>query len=224
MIEKRLLQLLEVVIENYIEKWEPIGSKFLNNLEDLDYAPSTLRKYLNILEWEGYLYQPYHSAWRLPTVKGLSSYIENIIEEEKFSMEPTDFNIKFARNSLRFIVEGLGSHVTWAVVGFLRNDEYYFLGIDNLLSEDMMREYETFKYLINFIENKKIIKHLNSKMAKQNKINYSFIKNDDKIISNLYVKITVNWYEGFISVLGPVRINYKRNLSVLKQFININKS
>lgn len=66
---EKLRELLNIVIENYIDKGDPIGSKFLYSLEDTDYAPSTLRKYLNILEQEGLLYQPYHSAGRIPTVK-----------------------------------------------------------------------------------------------------------------------------------------------------------
>ena len=48
--DEKLLALLDVVIDTYINKGEPIGSKFLNTLEDVEYAPSTLRKYLNILE------------------------------------------------------------------------------------------------------------------------------------------------------------------------------
>ncbi len=46
----KLLALLDTVIETYLQKGEPVWSKFLNSLEAVDYAPSTLRKYLNILE------------------------------------------------------------------------------------------------------------------------------------------------------------------------------
>ena len=40
----KLLALLDTVIECYLDKGEPVGSKFLNSLEVVDYAPSTLRK------------------------------------------------------------------------------------------------------------------------------------------------------------------------------------
>jgi len=65
----KLLQLLDVVIENYIDKGDPIGSKFLHTLDDVDYAPSTLRKYLNLLEQSGLVYQPYNSSGRIPTIE-----------------------------------------------------------------------------------------------------------------------------------------------------------
>lgn len=67
--DQKLLALLDVVIDNYINKGEPVGSKFLNSLEDAEYAPSTLRKYLNMLEKAGMVYQPYNSSGRVPTVQ-----------------------------------------------------------------------------------------------------------------------------------------------------------
>ncbi|MBS8122143.1 hypothetical protein [Candidatus Vampirococcus lugosii] len=218
-MDPKLLELLKIVIENYISRGEPVGSKFLNSLEDITYAPSTLRKYLNELEGGGYLYQPYHSAGRLPTIKGFSNYLDDLLINEEDLSSDFNFNAKMARNSLRFIVESLGKSTDGVVVGFLKNDEYYFLGINNLITNDSLKDYETIRLLIQFIENKNIIKHLNSKMIRYNQIKYSFIKSKDKFISSLYAKINVNGYEGIITVLGPVRINYKKNMNILQKFL-----
>ena len=65
----KLLALLDTVIDCYLDKGEPVGSKFLNSLEAVDYAPSTLRKYLNALEKQGMVYQPYNSSGRIPTLR-----------------------------------------------------------------------------------------------------------------------------------------------------------
>lgn len=218
-MDPKLLELLKIVIENYISRWEPVGSKFLNSLEDITYAPSTLRKYLNELEWGWYLYQPYHSAGRLPTIKWFSNYLDDLLINEEDLSSDFNFNAKMARNSLRFIVESLWKSTDWVVVGFLKNDEYYFLWINNLITNDSLKDYETIRLLIQFIENKNIIKHLNSKMIRYNQIKYSFIKSKDKFISSLYAKINVNWYEGIITVLWPVRINYKKNMNILQKFL-----
>ncbi len=222
-MDPKLLDLLKVVIENYISRWDPVGSKFLNSLESMNYAPSTLRKYLNSLESEWFLYQPYHSAWRMPTIKGFSSYIDDLLDnspKEDLSID-FDFNSKLARNSLRFIIESLWSSVDWAVVWFLRNDEYYFLWINNLLSSDTIKDYETVRQIVKFIEDKKIVQHLNEKMIKQNQVKYNFIKTQGKILSCMYVKINVSWYDWLISILWPVRVNYKKNMSVLNKFLKI---
>jgi heat-inducible transcriptional repressor len=111
-----LLQILHVVIDHYITKGEPIGSKFLSNLEgaEMDYAPSTLRKYLHQLEESGMVYQPYNSSGRIPTVQGLSTYLDTFLaeltdpetedESDKFSFE---LDIELARASLRGVTENL---------------------------------------------------------------------------------------------------------------------
>ena len=77
----KLLALLDTVIDCYLDKWEPVWSKFLNSLEAVDYAPSTLRKYLNALEKQWMVYQPYNSSWRIPTVDWLKLYIENYLQQ-----------------------------------------------------------------------------------------------------------------------------------------------
>ena len=71
----KLVRLLKVVVESYISKGEPVGSKFLHSLDDVTYAPSTLRKHLNLLEREGLVFQSYNSSGRIPTITGLSQYI-----------------------------------------------------------------------------------------------------------------------------------------------------
>ena len=45
----------------------------------MDYAPSTLRKYLHVLEDEGMLEQPYNSSGRVPTIEGVKHYVEKMM-------------------------------------------------------------------------------------------------------------------------------------------------
>ena len=33
-----------------------------------------------------------------------------------------------------------------------KNDEYYYLGMNNLLKEDLMAEYDTTRYIVDLIE------------------------------------------------------------------------
>lgn len=214
--DPKLLALLDVVIDNYICKWEPVGSKFLHSLEDVAYAPSTLRKYLNILEKAWMVYQPYNSSGRIPTVQGLSMYIENYLthEDEKKSIE-----IKSVRNGLKYLVETMWSLVDGVVVWFLKNDEYYYLGINNLLRDDMVEEYQTTRDIIRFIEEKRVVKFIDSKITKRNQIYYSFVEDKNIVISCLYAKITIDDYDCVISIVWPTRVDYKKNLGVLRRIL-----
>ncbi len=214
--DQKLLALLDVVIDNYINKWEPVGSKFLHSLEDAEYAPSTLRKYLNILEKAGMVYQPYNSSGRVPTVQWLTAYIENyLVAQEEEKQE----DVVKVRSGLKQLVESIGALADGVVVGFLRNDEYYYLGINNLLKDDMVDQYQTTKSIIRFIEEKRIVKFIDSKILKKNQIYYTFIEDQKILISCLYAKITVDDYDCMLCIIGPTRVNYKKNLAIFHKIL-----
>ncbi len=214
--DPKLLALLDVVIDNYINKWEPVGSKFLHSLGDSEYAPSTLRKYLNMLEKAGMVYQPYNSSWRIPTVQWLSLYIDSYLSQQE---EEKIWEIKNARQWLTYLVETIGGIADGVVVGFIRNDEYYYLGINNLLRDDMVDEYQATKNIIRFIEEKRVVKFIDNKILKRNQIYYTFIEDNKTMISCLYAKITVEDYDAIISIIGPTRVNYKKNVAILKKLL-----
>ena len=155
--DAKLLALLDVVIDTYITKGEPVGSKFLNSLEDVEYAPSTLRKYLHMLEEQGMVYQPYNSSGRIPTVQGITLYLEHYLAQ---ATEALDQEVVSARWSMKTLVETIGGIVDGVVVWFLKNDEYYYLGINNLLKDELFDEYQATKQLIRFIEEKRIVKFI----------------------------------------------------------------
>ncbi len=220
MREDKLKRLLSIVIENYIDKGDPIGSKFLHSLEDTNYAPSTLRKYLNILEQEGLLYQPYHSAGRIPTVKWLESYMDTILAVSEPEIDPVHTDLHYTRDDLRSMVETLGDYMDGAVVWFLKEDEYYYLWLNNLLKETFIADHETTRYIIKFIESKEIIQKLDRKLTKKWNVYYTFIENGDKLISIMYTKVVVRGYDAMITILGPSRMDHKKNVAILKQFID----
>ncbi len=214
--DEKLLALLDVVIDTYISKWEPIGSKFLHSLEDVEYAPSTLRKYLHQLEEQGMVYQPYNSSWRIPTVQGLTMYLDNYLAQQE---EEMSVDVSNARSSMKYLVETLWAITDWVVVWFLRNDEYYYLGINNLLKDDMLDEYQATRNIVRFIEEKRLVKFMDGKILKKNQMYYTFIEDENTVISCLYAKIQMNDYDGVISIIGPTRINYKKNASILKKVL-----
>lgn len=212
----KLLALLDTVIDCYLDKGEPVGSKFLNSLEAVDYAPSTLRKYLNALEKQGMVYQPYNSSGRIPTLQWLSAYLDSRLSER-----PDDFDLPLndARKGLKSLVEALGEVSDGVVVGFIRNDEYYYLGINNLLRDDMVDEYSATRTIVRFIEEKKVVAFIDKKILKNQEVYYTFVNDADTLISCVYVKVNLEGYDAVLSIVGPLRVNYKKNISILKKVL-----
>ena len=124
-----------------------------------------------------------------------------------------------ARQELKSLVETLGEVADGVVVGFIRNDEYYYLGINNLLRDDMIDEYSATRTIIRFIEEKKIVAFIDKKILKQREIYYTFVNDQDTLISCVYVKISLDGYDMVLSIVGPLRVNYKKNITILKKVL-----
>ena len=60
-------QVLEAVIETYVQTAEPAGSRTISRRHQLGLSPATIRNTMSDLEEKGYLYPPHTSAGRLPT-------------------------------------------------------------------------------------------------------------------------------------------------------------
>ena len=73
MIDKKEF-LLQSIIKAYIEHLEPIGSKELKSMYELDYSPATIRGYFKKLGDEGFLAQEHISSGRTPTNEALKQY------------------------------------------------------------------------------------------------------------------------------------------------------
>lgn len=216
----KLVRLLKVVVENYITKGEPVWSKFLHSLDDNEYAPSTLRKYLNTLEKEGLVFQSYNSSGRIPTVGGLSKYIQELIESD-YDRSAYDVELQQSRMSLKYVVEQLGSIVDGVTVGFIERDEYYYLGINKLLKAELNPdEYHITRDIIKIIEDKEIIWFLGGKILKNNQIYFSFIGEENQCISCLFTRISINEFPAIIAIIGGVRVDYERNCNILKTLLN----
>ena len=116
-------------------------------------------------------------------------------------------------------MESLAEHIDGVTVGFLKDDEYYFLGINNLLKDTKPEEYSKARDVIDFIEKKGVIPLLDAELLPLNKIGYKFVQDGETIISCVYAKVVINGFDSMISIVGPLRLDYKRNIQVLQQFI-----
>jgi len=84
MITKRQEQLLDFLIREYISTAEPISSKALQKVADLDVCGATIRNDLQVLTKEGFIEQPHTSAGRIPTKKAYRYFAEKLsFEREK---------------------------------------------------------------------------------------------------------------------------------------------
>ncbi|MGN1481753.1 heat-inducible transcriptional repressor HrcA [Porcipelethomonas sp.] len=86
----RKLKILAAVIDEYILTGEPVGSKTIASLPDINVSAATVRNDMAMLEQLGYLEQPHTSAGRIPTFSGYRLYIEKIMKPHELPEEEVE--------------------------------------------------------------------------------------------------------------------------------------
>ena len=81
-LDDRKQTILRVIISNYLETGEPVGSRTISKLSDLNLSSATLRNEMSDLEELGYIVQPHTSAGRIPTDKGYRFYVDKVMNEK----------------------------------------------------------------------------------------------------------------------------------------------
>ncbi len=79
-LDARTQHLFRVLVENYINDGQPIGSRTLARASDLDVSAATVRNIMSDLEALGYLHAPHTSAGRVPTAQGYRFFVDTLVE------------------------------------------------------------------------------------------------------------------------------------------------
>ena len=72
-------QVLEAVIQSYVETAEPAASRTLSRRFMLGVSPATIRNMMSDLEEKGFLFHPHTSAGRVPTDLAYRVYVDSLL-------------------------------------------------------------------------------------------------------------------------------------------------
>ncbi|CUH92579.1 heat-inducible transcriptional repressor HrcA [Herbinix luporum] len=86
-LDERKLKILQAIIQNYLDTGEPVGSRTISKLTDLNLSSATIRNEMSDLEDMGYIFQPHTSAGRIPTDKGYRLYVDMLLMEKNTELE-----------------------------------------------------------------------------------------------------------------------------------------
>lgn len=87
MLNDRKKEILQAIIEEYIQTAEPVSSNAIVQKYNLDCSSATVRNEMAVLEKEGYLDKPHTSAGRVPSAKGYRFYVDELLKEDTLSLE-----------------------------------------------------------------------------------------------------------------------------------------
>ena len=80
-LSERQEMLLGLIVREYVDTAQPIGSKYLAEKFKLDISSATIRNEMSALTESGFLRQPHTSAGRVPTEEGYRYFVQRLIGE-----------------------------------------------------------------------------------------------------------------------------------------------
>ena len=88
-LSDRKKQILKLVVEDYVDSAEPVGSKVIARQMGGSVSSATIRNELADLVEQGYLEQPHTSAGRIPSPAGYRLYVDELMQDYRLSVDET---------------------------------------------------------------------------------------------------------------------------------------
>ncbi|MFA7087772.1 MAG: hypothetical protein WC146_00290 [Patescibacteria group bacterium] len=222
MISDRKKFLLETIICEYVKTATPVSSGVLVEKYQLDISPATVRNEMMELEEEGYIYQPHTSAGRVPTETAYELFLEDYQDVKKKNLKDSEFKVleklfksdeASYKQTAKAIAEMANGAVFWA---FHKNDLYY-TGLTNLFSQPEFKQVDAVcdaSAVIDRLE--EIIDDIFEDLAPGNQFLIGSKNPFGNFLSTVMVKYKHNNQDGVFGILGPMRMDYKRNLALVE--------
>jgi len=219
-LSERQKLILHTLVKEYVKSAQPVASGILVEKYRLDISPATVRNELMFLEEAGYIYQPHTSAGRVPTEAAYLLELEILTAKKKelknSDKEILDNSLISATENLkpaaRALAELSGNAVFWA---FHKNDLYH-TGLSNLFTQPEFRQAETVCDVSQVIDRmEEIIDSLFNDLPEGSKVYLGETNPFGAFLGTTILKYRHQGVSGLCGILGPLRMDYGRNLSLL---------
>ena len=86
-LNDRKIQILQAIINDYIETAEPVGSRTIAKKYNLGISSATIRNEMSDLEEMGFILQPHASSGRIPSDMGYRLYVDHLMQKKELGPE-----------------------------------------------------------------------------------------------------------------------------------------
>jgi len=222
-MDNRKELILNTIIKEHIKTGAPVGSGALVGKYNLDISAATVRNEMAALEDEGFIAQPHTSAGRIPTEKAYSFYLNSLkgrklssSDLEIFEQLLSDRDEKHMRQTAKEIAKFSGNTVFWAS----DKDNFFYTGISNMVAQPEFAQSDLMRHISLMMDRvDEIVDEIFEDMDCDTKVLLGSENPFGDSCSTILVKYTVNGKEGLFGILGPMRMDYEKNLG-LADFIN----
>lgn len=226
--DKRREQVLEIVIDRYIESAEPVSSRMV--ARKLNLSSATIRNVMSDLEDDGYITHPHTSAGRVPTDKGYHYYITSLMHRKALADDIVKVVEAQYRQRVRSLEDVLDktSHLISSLTNYVGvamipgSEKVYLDGASHLIEQPEFHDLKKLHNLFTCLEDRmSMLKllcdesgddKLTIHIGKENKSNYL---SECSIVTRGY-GIKGKASAGKLGVIGPKRMVYERVIPMVE--------
>jgi len=226
----RQIQILKLIIEEYIKSGEAVGSDTIDKKYNLGVSPATIRNEMVILGQQGFLDQPHTSSGRTPTPLALRFYVKQLMREKDLSVsEEVDVKAKIwdyrekADSLLREAVRILAYKTGTIAVATTNHGDVFHAGYANILDLPEFYDIDVTKTVLMLLDNTQQLQEILGRALGQEPIN--ILLGDDfesefmRPCGVIYTRFPMgNYGEGALGVFGPSRLDYAYIIPMVRYF------
>ena len=230
MLSERQEQILNLLVQEYIDSAEPVSSQSLEKKHKFGVCPATIRIEMQKLTNDGYLGQPHTSAGRIPTDKGYRFFVDHLLQEKSLKEEGSDFlNFweeleKEMEDSFRFtrlMAKKIAQATSGLASAYFPEEEIAVKeGWSGIFKEP---EFEDSGYLERFARTADGLEDKISEFDKDKELQVFIGKENPLPQSKDFSLIVLKFFlpgdrAGFMAILGPKRMPYEKNINLINSF------
>jgi len=217
---ERQQKLLRVICEEYIKTAMPVSSTLISDKYFPELSSATIRNEMSELEKGGLIKQPHTSAGRVPTPEGLKQYVDFLVgrgvsQEDSNSLD--ELPEANGRDELKQMARCLAELSRDAVViGFGPRDVYY-TGIGNLFAQPEFNDNDLVRSVSQvFDEMEEAMFDLLPAVTRTSTVMLGEENPFGQDCGTIAAKINIDGNDVTVAFLGPMRMDYSRNLGLLE--------
>ncbi len=225
---KRQDLILSKIIQEYIDFAIPVSSKSLEEKYSFGVSPATIRNEMQRLTGLGFLFQPHTSAGRIPTDKAYRFLVDKILLKQELFEKKQDFEIKdLSDDPLRFvqsITRALAATSSSLAVSYLFDERFLWKeGWEELLQAP---EFQKTSRVSDFVKFLKSFEQDIEKVSPDSNIRV-YIGRETPFPKSAEFSLIISKCcfpdkeEGVISILGPKRMAYNKNIALINSLKRI---
>lgn len=223
MLTERQNNIIGCVVQEFIEEKKPVASARLKGKFSLEASPATIRNEFLELEEKDYLSQPHTSAGRIPTDKAYRFYVDKLMQIRSLSRG----EMKEIERSLRKrdqierearLAKILSERGESLAICDLDGQEVVYCGLPELFSEpefDKEHIIEVARILDSLQMDYETLLDLAADSASPQIYIGSESSLTERVDAALIIASIPSRRRGFLGLLGPKRMDYARNVSLL---------